>query len=191
MIQQGEVYPNEIRPGDVIGVRIAMDVCTGRITAQDGPARVRILRIARNPSGQIIVLDSNQQVYALSGYTYELYERGEDDDDGGGDWPEIGPGPEGPPGRRLAPPVPAMKALPPPRIQVPCRPARHHHIIKAHHDVTGKGGSGVQGFVDEHGVFYRRQAAASHVLACGQEIVVREDKPELRIGHRLYSEDLW
>lgn len=125
MIQQGEVWPHEVRPGDVIGVRINMDICTGRIAATDGPARVRILRIARNPKGEIIVLDSNQQVYPLTGYTYNLYERGElddddDDDDGGGDWPSIGPGPEMPPGRALRPPIPATKALPPPQVHVPC-----------------------------------------------------------------------
>lgn len=71
------------------------------------------------------------------------------------------------------------------------RPARHHHIIQKHVEETGKSGSGEQGFVDEHGVFYKRQAATLHALACGQELVVREDRPKLRVGLRLFTEDLW
>lgn len=71
------------------------------------------------------------------------------------------------------------------------RPARHHDIIKAHHDVTGKGGSGVQGFVTNLGTFMNRCTAATHAMECGQPTLGRVGRNPLKSGGRLYSEDLW
>lgn len=70
------------------------------------------------------------------------------------------------------------------------RPARHHHIIKAHFDVTGNKGSGEQGFVDEFGQFYRRVEAGRHAHRCHQQFLERPDGCVFSLG-RLFSEDLW
>lgn len=65
------------------------------------------------------------------------------------------------------------------------RPARHHHIIWAHKEVTGEGGSGQQGFVDEAGHFWDRKHARRIAIDCGQN-------PKQSGGASLlFSEDLW
>ena len=76
------------------------------------------------------------------------------------------------------------------------RPARHHNILWAMHDVLENKdpsvrpkivpAKGEQGFVDEKGKFYNRMVAAIHAVACGQ---VEEKK--LIAPPNLYSEDLW
>jgi hypothetical protein len=70
------------------------------------------------------------------------------------------------------------------------RPARHHHIIKAHFDVTGRAGSGLQGFVDDEGDFWSREAAGKMVAYDKQKTRIQPDGSWF-VGGPLLSEDLW
>lgn len=67
------------------------------------------------------------------------------------------------------------------------RPARHHHILWAIDQVTGRGIEGIpdnQGFVTSTGRYVGREEAAC--------IAVMADQiQEPRYGRELYSEDLW
>lgn len=71
------------------------------------------------------------------------------------------------------------------------RPARHHHIIEAHYKVTHIGGSGMQGFLDDQGVFLGRGSACNHVVNCQQALRIHAGTRVLEWGDDLYSEDLW
>jgi len=67
------------------------------------------------------------------------------------------------------------------------RPARHHHILWAIDQVTGRGIEGIpanQGFVTSTGRFVGREDAARIAVLAGQVI-------EPQYGRELYSEDLW
>lgn len=71
------------------------------------------------------------------------------------------------------------------------RPARHHHIIKAHFEVTQKTGSGKQGFVDEEGIFHDRHEAMAMAIICEQPVRVHPESRPLSRERQLFSEDLW
>jgi hypothetical protein len=99
------------------------------------------------------------------------------------------------------------------------RPARHCHLFREHNDAhrasiakkraagedvpigwmmcaafmswpAAEVRHGEQGFVDEHGNFLDREEAATHIAACDQKRVRRDDG-RMYTGPTLYSEDLW
>jgi hypothetical protein len=61
-------------------------------------------------------------------------------------------------------------------------PNRHHDVIRHHVALTGKYGSGRQGFITSTGAFVNRRKAAEIAYAAGQ--ISRPKK-------MLFSEDLW
>lgn len=75
------------------------------------------------------------------------------------------------------------------------RPARHHHILWAMHDVDHNSNPsqrpslieerGTQGFIADDGTFLGRQQAARQAELCGQL------KNGLQAPPNLFSEDLW
>lgn len=75
------------------------------------------------------------------------------------------------------------------------RPARHHNILWAMHDIDNNTNPherpkiiharGIQGFIDEDGNFLERKEAALRATRCGQL------KKPLDAPPNLFSEDLW
>lgn len=70
------------------------------------------------------------------------------------------------------------------------KPARHYHVIALIHKETGDQSIDAhgddQGFLDEHGTYYRRTQALHHALLHDQL------KPDAIIrANQLFSEDVW
>jgi len=70
-------------------------------------------------------------------------------------------------------------------------PARHNDLFESCPEHFKKGAS-YQGFYDENGEYYSRQAAAEHVVLVGQPLT---DYAKEEYKHRkitiLFSEDVW
>lgn len=65
------------------------------------------------------------------------------------------------------------------------KPNRHHDVIRLIGERI-EAGDDCQGFLDEHGKFYRRAPALIEAQRCNQ-LLPRATHP----GGRLYSEDVW
>jgi hypothetical protein len=74
------------------------------------------------------------------------------------------------------------------------KPGRHHDVIRAVFDATGKTVVGEQGFVTSSGRFVNRLVARKIAETAKQLIAGRRDNdgiPYVATDDRLFSEDVW